>query len=526
MAKQVLVDLNLNGNEIQNVSMQVLSTAPTSGMVEGQFYYNSTDGHAYQYVCTNPTASTKTYAWKVIGGVVDAALSSTSENAVQNKAVKAELDKKANSSSLAAVATSGEYSDLSGTPTIPTVPPSLKNPYALKIGGTLTYDGSAAKSITAGTNVQISSTGTISATDTKYSAATTSAAGLMSAADKTKLDGIATGANKITVDSAMSSTSTNPVQNKVVNAAISDAIAASDAMIFKGTLGTDGTITALPTTYKTGWTYRVITAGTYAGNKCEIGDLIIALVDRAGSGNVNADWTVAQTNIDGAITSISGTSPISVSGTGASRAISHSTSDVEAGSYGLSSTATPAFGGKFNVPYVTVDTKGHLTDASTYTVTIPSTTATTSTKGLMSTTQVSDLNKALSSDTTTVTADTTTVDIGLKSIGGTSKTMTLPAATSSAAGVMTATQAYTLDTVYNGRLKRSIGRINAGSTRTVLSMTSSSSLLVTVLAFIGIDEVIVDVCDDGDGDVIVTIAKAITSDIAVVMYYVDSLISL
>jgi hypothetical protein len=58
-------------------------------------------------------------------------------------------------------------------------------------------------------------------TDTTYSAATTSAAGLMSAEDKTKLNGIATGANKITVDSALSSTSTNPVQNKVVNSAIS-----------------------------------------------------------------------------------------------------------------------------------------------------------------------------------------------------------------------------------------------------------------------------------------------------------------
>ena len=52
--------------------------------------------------------------------------------------------------------------------------------------------------------------------------ATTSAAGLMSAADKTKLNGIATGANKITVDSALSASSTNPVQNKVVNTAISN----------------------------------------------------------------------------------------------------------------------------------------------------------------------------------------------------------------------------------------------------------------------------------------------------------------
>ena len=38
----------------------------------------------------------------------------------------------------------------------------------------------------------------------------------MSAADKTKLDGIEEGANKTVIDTALSSTSTNPVQNKVI----------------------------------------------------------------------------------------------------------------------------------------------------------------------------------------------------------------------------------------------------------------------------------------------------------------------
>lgn len=50
--------------------------------------------------------------------------------------------------------------------------------------------------------------------------ATTSAAGLMSAADKVKLDGVEGGANKTVVDSAMSASSTNPVQNKAVKAAL------------------------------------------------------------------------------------------------------------------------------------------------------------------------------------------------------------------------------------------------------------------------------------------------------------------
>lgn len=57
--------------------------------------------------------------------------------------------------------------------------------------------------------------------------ASTSAAGLMTAAMVTKLNGIAEGANKITVDSAMSTTSTNPVQNKVVNTALGNKLSLS-----------------------------------------------------------------------------------------------------------------------------------------------------------------------------------------------------------------------------------------------------------------------------------------------------------
>lgn len=86
----------------------------------------------------------------------------------------------------------------------------------------------------AGTNITLTPDATndkitITAKDTTYSNATTSAAGLMSADDKTKfdaaiskLDGIAAGANKTVVDTALSPTSTNPVQNKVINTALSE----------------------------------------------------------------------------------------------------------------------------------------------------------------------------------------------------------------------------------------------------------------------------------------------------------------
>ena len=52
--------------------------------------------------------------------------------------------------------------------------------------------------------------------------ATTSAAGLMSAEDKVKLDGVEGGATKTIVDDAMSSASTNPVQNKVIKQYVDD----------------------------------------------------------------------------------------------------------------------------------------------------------------------------------------------------------------------------------------------------------------------------------------------------------------
>ena len=53
-------------------------------------------------------------------------------------------------------------------------------------------------------------------TNTTYGNATTSSSGLMSSSDKSKLNGIASGANKTVVDGSLSATSTNPVQNKVV----------------------------------------------------------------------------------------------------------------------------------------------------------------------------------------------------------------------------------------------------------------------------------------------------------------------
>ncbi len=79
--------------------------------------------------------------------------------------------------SFATVATTGNYNDLNNRPTIPT---SLPTPNSLTFTGatTGTWNGSAAKTVNIPT----------------YSNASTSSAGLMSASDKSKLNGIAGGA--------------------------------------------------------------------------------------------------------------------------------------------------------------------------------------------------------------------------------------------------------------------------------------------------------------------------------------------
>ena len=49
-----------------------------------------------------------------------------------------------------------------------------------------------------------------------------------------------------------------------------------EPMIFKGTLGVGGTVESLPaaSAENEGWTYKVITAGTYAGLVCKVGDCV------------------------------------------------------------------------------------------------------------------------------------------------------------------------------------------------------------------------------------------------------------
>lgn len=186
--------------------------------------------------------------------VVDTELSGTSTNPVQNKVVNTAINSLKTlvgdtavstqiSNAIASKADTGHTHDdryyteteintkLAGKSDTSHTHSAYVNQNAFSnvvVGSTTIAADSTTDTITlvAGSNVTLTPDSTndkitIAATDTTYGEATTSAAGLMSAADKTKLNGIATGANKITVDTALSSTSTNPVQNKAVQAAIS-----------------------------------------------------------------------------------------------------------------------------------------------------------------------------------------------------------------------------------------------------------------------------------------------------------------
>lgn len=166
---------------------------------------------------------------------VDSSLSSTSTNAIQNKAVNTALSGKAST----AVATTSANGLMSSS--------DKSKLDGIADGANKTIIDSSL-STTSTNPVQNKVINTALSGKASTSVATTSANGLMSASDKTKLNGIATGANKTTVDSALSTTSTNPVQNKVVKAALDSKLNTSGGTLTGNLTGQHLTGTWLQTT--------------------------------------------------------------------------------------------------------------------------------------------------------------------------------------------------------------------------------------------------------------------------------------
>lgn len=128
-----------------------------------------------------------------------------------------------------------------------------------------------------------------------------------------------------------------------------------EPMVFRGSLGTGGTITSLPVdgSASIGDTYKVITDGIYASQSAKVGDTFICDSETSGANT----WVLIPSGDEpsGTVTSITlqATSPIVVDSSSAittsgTRTISHADSGVTAGTY----------------TSVTVDAKGHVTAGS------------------------------------------------------------------------------------------------------------------------------------------------------------------
>lgn len=115
------------------------------------------------------------------------------------------------------------------------------------------------------------------------------------------------------IEDAITNGTTTILNSQQVIQYISDSIAANDAMVYKGTISyedgkyithtKDGVANeGFPQSCKVGDTYRVTTQATYAGQQCEVGDLITCIKDGEGDSlNNSSYWTAIQTNINGQV---------------------------------------------------------------------------------------------------------------------------------------------------------------------------------------------------------------------------------
>ena len=171
-----------------------------------------------------------------------------------------------------------------------------------------------------------------------------------------------TGTNTIgdgySVDTTVTSGSGNLVTSGAVYTAIDNL---PEPMVFKGTLGTGGTITTLPTASSSneGYTYKVITAGTYASQSAKVGDVFVSNgsawvlipsgdtdTDTWRNIKINGTEQISSAISSGAVDFVNGTAiTAGFNSTGNKVSFSHKTSGVTAGTY----------------KSVTVDAQGHVT---------------------------------------------------------------------------------------------------------------------------------------------------------------------
>ena len=169
-----------------------------------------------------------------------------------------------------------------------------------------------------------------------------------------------------------------------------------DALTYKGTLGTatGATTSTLPAHPGNGDTYKVITAGEYAGYDCKVGDLLIATGTETDGAIASPSWTLVANGDDtdttytfsvadnaikvlpkgGTLTTIAtieGGNVLTASTNGTTIKLDHDTSGVATGTYGQASAVTATAGQSITIPKITVDKYGHITSATGISVKLP-----------------------------------------------------------------------------------------------------------------------------------------------------------
>lgn len=289
MAKNFLVDLNLNQNELQNTVIQNLASDPNEG-IKGQIYFNTAVNKLRVYNGTewvNLEKGTGTVTSVGISNTTDGSLTITGTPVTNSGTINIE-----HTNTVDAQTTSGIYPikiDRNGH--ISEYGTALGN-VSTTANGLMPAFSSANKSST-----KVASANYVwDATQNKYAQLpaeafkdTTYTNGTSGYTLKAKQDSEGNQINTTyapLASPALTGTPTAPTANAGDNSTqiattsfVQSAISGiSGAMYFKGTVGTSGTAgTALPTSgVKVGDTYKIVTAGTYASQAAKVGDLFIA----------------------------------------------------------------------------------------------------------------------------------------------------------------------------------------------------------------------------------------------------------
>ena len=396
--KDFIVHIDMNKNEIQNMRLQVLATPPSATASDiGLTYWNSADDTAYSWTGTDWLDLGQVYTHPTFTGTGQPSSALTGANVISritlnNGHVTGVTTRALTAANIGAAAASHThaFSQITGLPTMTilgnntgstgvaqaltvgqllTMLSIVKGTLAQLNTGTSTADATwsakdlndwlmdkmgsylTAVNLALGTRTSTTMPITNSAgTGVTLPVATTTLAGLMSAADKVKLNGIATGANNyvhptnnpgshpfativssglqvlaqlivnneghvtgvssrnltaadiasVMINDAVNNGTNTTWSFSKIYAELQDAInqAQTGALIYQGNYNpvtNTPNITSAATGVLTGWTYVVDTEGIFAGEAVEAGDMIIAKVDNPGS--TAANWQIVNKNI-------------------------------------------------------------------------------------------------------------------------------------------------------------------------------------------------------------------------------------